>query len=352
MKILFVGLGGIGQRHVRNLRHLLGSDVDIIAYRTRRQTHVITPELNADSNRNVEMEYSIQVSLDLNEALSQNPTIAFICNPSNLHVSVAEACIERGCDIFVEKPLSDSMDGLVKLVRNAADLKRVAMVGYQLRFHPCLKKIAEVVQSGSLGNLLAIRATVGEDLTRWHPYEDYRNMYASSGNLGGGVVLSQIHEIDYLYSLFGLPEQVFAVGGHWSDLEIDVEDTASILMTFRVGNRSLPVHLHQDYLQWPPNRQCELIGDRGKAVMDLRTPSVTIFKRDNDTPEIHTFPDFERNQLFLDEMRHFLDCVRTRRKPVVDLKDGLQSLKMALAAKQSMQTHMPVDMEDFDLGTL
>lgn len=344
MKVLLIGLGGIGQRHARNLRNLLGSEVDIIAYRTRRQTHVVTPELAADTSRNVEQEYSIQVFSNLKEALSENPSIAFICNPSNLHLSAAEACIERSCDIFVEKPLSDSLDGVENLVRRAADQRCIAMVGYQLRFHPCLKKTAEIIQNGSLGNLLAVRVTVGEDLTRWHPYEDYRQMYASRANLGGGVVLSQIHEFDYLYSLFGLPKQIYAVGGRWSDLEIDVEDTASTLMNFHHNGHSLPVHLHQDYLQWPPSRQCEIIGDRGKAVMDLRVPCVTVFKRDRDTPETQTFPEFDRNQLFLDELRHFLDCIKTRRKPIADLTDGLQSLRMALAAKESMKTGLPIEL--------
>ena len=104
------------------------------------------------------------------------------------------------------------------------------MVGYQLRFHPCLHKLAEIVHSGILGNLLAVRATIGEYLPAFHPFEDYRQMYASRADLGGGVVLSQIHEFDFLYSLFGLPNRIYAMGGHWSELEIDVEDTASILM--------------------------------------------------------------------------------------------------------------------------
>jgi len=344
MKILFLGLGGIGQRHLRNLRFLLGPDPDIVAYRVRRQMHVLTPDLRADSSRNIEEEYSIRVFHDLNEALALNPNLAFICNPSNMHLLAAQACIRAGCDIFVEKPLSDSLDGAASLIRSAADQKRVGMVGYQLRFHPCVRKMTDAIQSGILGNLLAVRASIGENLTKWHPFEDYRQMYASRADLGGGVVLSQIHEFDYLYSMFGLPDRIYAVGGRFSDLEIDVEDTASILMTFRVNGRPLPVHLHQDYLQWPPSRQCEVIGDRGRAIMDLRSLTVTIFEHDRDSPEVSSFAGFERNQLFLNELNHFLECVKTRRKPIVDLKDGLQSLRMALAAKESMATGLPVEL--------
>ena len=344
MRILFIGLGAIGQRHLRNIRSLLGNAADVIAYRVRRQTHVVTPTMNADPNRNVEQEYSIRAFSSLDEALEQKPEIAFICNPSSLHIPVTLACIRAGCDVFIEKPLSDSLQGTEDLARVASETKRVAMVGYQVRFHPCLTKLAEIVQGGTLENLLAETSTIGEYLPNWHPYEDYRQTYAARADWGGGVVLTQIHEFDFLYSLFGLPSRVYAIGGHWSELEMDVEDTASILMECTVAGRPLPIHLHQDYLQSPPSQQCEVIGDRGRAIMDLRAVTVTLFTRNIDTLVIHNFSGFERNQLFVDELSHFLDCVKTRRKPVVDLADGLQSLRMALAAKRSMSTRMPVEL--------
>jgi predicted dehydrogenase len=350
MKILMVGLGGIGQRHTRNLRALLGESAEIIAYRVRRQTHVVTPTMGADITRNVEDVYSIRSYSTLQEALTEKPDIAFICNPSNLHVPIALDCIRAGCDVFIEKPLSNSLDGTGELVRVADERKCVVMVGYQLRFHPCLRKLAEIVHSGTLGNLLSVRATIGEYLPNWHPYEDYRQMYAARADLGGGVVLSQIHEFDYLYSLFGLPRVLYALGGKWSDLEIDVEDTASILMEFAIEGRQLPVHLHQDYLQSPPSRQCEVIGDRGRIVMDLHALTVTVYARGQATPEVHSFAGFDRNQLFLDQTKHFLDCVKTRQSPVVDLKGGLQSLRMALAAKQSLLTRQPVELESVREG--
>jgi predicted dehydrogenase len=342
MKILMVGLGGIGQRHTRNLRALLGDSAEFIAYRVRRQTHVVTPTMGVDACRNVEDEYSIQVFSNLDDALEEKPDVAFICNPSSLHVPAALACIRAGCDVLIEKPLSDSLQGTQELIRAAAENNRIAMVGYQLRFHPCLRQLAQTVQSGVLGNLLAIRATIGEYLPNWHPYEDYRQMYASRADQGGGVVLSQIHEFDYLYSLFGLPSRIYALGGHWSDLEIDVEDTASVLMECSVDGRRLPIQLHQDFLQSPPSRQCEVIGDRGRAVMDLHALTVTLFTRGNPTPVVYSYAGFDRNQLFLDQTARFLECVIERKRPIVDLQDGLQSLRMALAVKKSITTHQPV----------
>jgi predicted dehydrogenase len=344
VKVLIIGLGSIGQRHTRNLRALLGDSVEIIAYRVRRLTHVITPAMDADPERNVEDVYKIRVFHSLEDALAEKPDVAYICNPSSMHVAVAHACLVAGCDIFLEKPLADSLAGTAELVDLARKHKRIAMVGYQWRFHPCIIQLTEIVRSGVLGNLLGVRTTIGEYLPNWHPYEDYRTTYAARADLGGGVVVTQIHEFDYLYSLFGLPSRVYAVGGHWSDLEIDVEDTASVLMEVPFGSRVLPVQLHQDFLQFPPSRQCEIIGDKGRAVMDLSSLTVSLYTLGHSEPEVFRIENFDRNTLFLDQARHFLHCVETREKPVVDIVDGIQSLRMALAVKQSIAEHKPVDL--------
>ena len=252
MKILMVGLGGIGQRHLRNLRALLGERAEILAWRVRRLSHVVTPTLQSDESRDVEQVYDIRVFDSLDAALAEQPHVAFICNPSSLHIASALACVRAGCDLFLEKPVSHNLDGLAELLQAVEAHRRVVMVGYQLRFHPCFLALQRAVRERRLGDLLAVRSHVGEYLPGWHPYEDYRQMYASRADLGGGVLVTQIHEFDYLYALFGVPRRLFALGGHWSHLEIDVEDAASTLMEFQFGGRLLPVHLQQDYIQRPP----------------------------------------------------------------------------------------------------
>jgi predicted dehydrogenase len=344
LKVLFIGLGGIGQRHVRNLRTLLGANVEILAWRVRRLSHVVTPTLQADESRDVEQVYGIRVFDTLSSALAEQPALAFICTPTSLHVPAALACLRAGCDLFLEKPVSHNLDGLADLQRAAHEGSRVVMVGYQLRFHPCFLNLRNILQSQLLGNLLAVRAAVGEYLPAWHPYEDYRQMYASRADLGGGVIVTQIHEFDYLYALFGPPKRLFSISGHWSRLEIDTEDAASTLMEFQVAGRALPVHLQQDYLQCPAARTCEVIGDAGKAIMDLPALSVTRYDQEGNLAEESHWKGFDRNQLFLDEMTHFLRCVETRSKPEVDLNDGIWSLRMAVAARESMAAGRSVEL--------
>ena len=353
LKVLVVGLGAIGQRHVRNLRALLGDDVDILAYRVRRLPHLVTPNLETVPGSSVEAEYNVRVLARLEDALAERPGMAFICNPTSLHVPVALMCVRAGCDLFIEKPVSHDLAGVPELIDEATRHGRIVMVGYQLRFHPCVRALQQLIDARSFGSILSVRAVVGEYLPGWHPYEDYRELYAARADLGGGVILSQIHEFDYLYALFGVPRRLFAIGGHLSQLEIDVEDVASTLMEFVVDGHILPVHLQQDYLQRPPSRSCELLGSHGKVLMDLASVSLTGYDVDGVASTRQSWDQWGRNDAYLNELRHFLDCVQTRRRPVVDLIDGIASLRMALAAKESMATGSMIELGDsqgFTLG--
>jgi predicted dehydrogenase len=348
MKILLIGLGGIGQRHARNLRTLLGPDLDLMAYRARALPGVITPELKLDSTKSVEQEYNIRRCDSLHAALGESPDVALVCNPSSLHIDTALQCAAAGCDLFIEKPLSHDLADVSRLIDAVAANHCIATVGYQMRFHPSIRQLSAILNAGAIGQLLAVRSVVGEFLPSWHGYEDYRTMYASRSELGGGVLLSQIHEFDYLYSMFGLPMRVFAIGGHWSSLEIDVEDTASILLECATEGRALPVHVQLDYVQNPPVRRCEVVGDQGKVSIDLITNETILYTGRGSECERTKVEKFERNQLFVDELKLFLECVETRRQPIVTLEDGVESLRIALAAKQSMASGRVVRLESVE----
>ena len=346
MKVLFIGLGGIGQRHLRNLQAIAGDDLEVIAYRERNSSQVISDKLVVEEGTDIQTRFGLKVFHNLKDALAENPSVAFVCNPTSMHLAAAKAVAEHGCHLFIEKALSDSLDGVEELITLAESRKLVCMVGYQMRFHPCLTALKKILKSGTLGRILAVNAEVGEYMPAWHKYEDYRQLYAARRDLGGGVIVSQIHEFDYIQWLFGSPTSVYAVGGHLSSLEIDVEDVASITMTCVQDDRNIPVHLHQDYLQRPPTRNCKVIGDQGKVVLDFIGLNLTHYGQDGEVVTHADFSGFERNQLFIDQTRHFLDCVRTGAEPCVTLRCGALSLRMALAARRSLETGQIVKLDN------
>jgi predicted dehydrogenase len=221
----------------------------------------------------------------------------------------------------------------------AADARgAIVAVGCQLRFHPALLRLRDVLGAGVLGRLVAAHVEEGEYLPGWHPYEDYRSSYAARRDLGGGVVLTQVHELDYVHWMWGLPRAVFAVGGTISELEIDVEDTASMLLEHRVDERPFPVHVHLDYLQRPPARRCRVVGADGSVDVDLLAPCLTRTDTHGAVVEQLRFPGFDRSQLFVEEMRAFLQCVADRSAPPVGLPHAVGTLQLALAARRSLVT--------------
>lgn len=339
MRVLFAGLGAIGQRHLRNLRTLAGDGLELAAYRVRRQTQIVTEAMSLDSAENVEAKYAIRVYETLNGALEEfRPELVFVCNPTSLHLDVALPAARAGAHLFIEKPLAASLEGAEELANIIEEKRLTALVGFQMRFHPCFVRLRTLVAEGALGRIHSVRARYGEYLPDFHPYEDYRQSYAAKASLGGGVVLTQIHDIDYLQALFGAPERVFAMGGHLSHLEIDVEDVASISMEMRHDGHALPVHLHQDYLSRPAVRTCSLQGESGSIEVDFRAPSLTRFGTSGEILESRTFAGFERNRMYLDLLRHLFGCLDGKETPVVNVRNAIETLKFALAARESLRT--------------
>ena len=329
MKILLVGLGSVGQRHAANLRALCGEELELIAYRVGGRRLVIAD--GAARPGDPEAEYGIRSLDDLDAALAERPDAVIVSNPSDLHVPVALAAARAGCHLFVEKPLGHSEDGLDELVGLVEEQGLVCAVGYQLRFHPGFARLAELVGSGGLGRVLSAHFEYGEHIADWHPWEDFRAGVFTGP--GGGVLLSQIHDLDIAYGLFGLPQRVFATGGARSSLGLGVEDTADVLL--ECG--PVAVHVHQDVLQRPPVRRYEVVGEEGRAVWDYLGGELRLTAAGG-AVETVSYTGIARNDLFRDELRHFLDCVAGKALPVVGVRDGAASMRIALAARRSLET--------------
>jgi predicted dehydrogenase len=344
LRILFVGLGSIGQRHVRNLRRLLGDRVELLAVRARGLTRVLTDEQVVASETGLLERYAIRALPDLPAALSERPDAVFVTNPTALHLEVASSAARAGCHLFVEKPLASDEAGLDELVDLVERKGLVALVGYQLRFHPGFARLQALIAAGRPGRVIGVRAAVGESLVDAHPYEDYRASYAARRDLGGGVLLGLSHELDYLRALFGTPRRLYAMGGRLGGLAIGVEDTASVLMELGRGERRFPAHLHLDYLQRRPLRCCEILGDAGRIVWDALAGTVDDLRPDGGCDRSAS-PDLGRNGLFLAELEHFLRCLRGEERPRVTLRDGAATVRIALAARRSLEGGEPVELE-------
>ena len=322
MKIMIAGLGSIGRRHFRNLLSL--GERNLLLYRTGNST-LPDGEL-AD----------FPVVTDLEAALSCQPEAVIVSNPTALHMDVAIPAARAGCHLLVEKPISASMDRIPELQAALAEAGVKALVGYHYRFHPGLQLLKELLDSNAIGRPLSVRVHWGEYLPGWHPWEDYRQGYSARPDLGGGVILTLSHPFDYLRWLFGEVEALWAFSGAIGDLELQVEDTAEVGFRFK---RGLLGSLHLDYYQRPPAHWLEVVGALGTLHWDNAAGVVRVYRLQiSGWEELPPPPGFERNSLFVSEMSHFLQVCRGESQPFCSLEDGIQALKIALAARVSQKS--------------
>ena len=238
--------------------------------------------------------------------------------------------------MYIEKPCSDTLDGFGKFVKTVWEKRLKVMIGCQLRFHPNLVEIKRWLDQSLIGRILYVQVDTGEYLPGWHPWENHRNSYASSKELGGGVVLTLIHEIDFIHWLLGPLVVNHAIGGMSGALELDVEDNASAMLVAR-GN--IPVMLHMDYLQQPPCRKMKIIGSKGVIAWDYYKGMAELTV-EGAKKEISILPEtWERNNLFLDIMADFLDSVCRKTVPRAPLEDGIEALRIALEIKTQIGFH-------------
>jgi predicted dehydrogenase len=331
MKTLIAGLGSIGRRHFRNLIAL--GETDLVLLRTRKAT------LPDDELAGYPVETDIHGALQ-----KHKPDAVVVANPTSLHLDVAIPAAEAGCHILLEKPVSHSLDGLDVLQKAAKKNGSKILVGFQFRYHPTLNKARELIQSGALGQVLAVHAHWGEYLPNWHPWEDYRQSYAARADLGGGVIGALTHPLDYLRYLLGEIDALWSFNGHISPLELDVEDAAEIGLKF--GNGAIG-SVHVNYVQRPPVHRLEIVGTNGTLRWDNADGILHFYQMPAPfgsyadappAPVMEAFPlpeGFDRNDLFLAQTRHFLNIARGLEEPVCTLEDGIRIQKLVQAARES-----------------
>jgi predicted dehydrogenase len=178
---------------------------------------------------------------------------------------------------------------------------------------------------------LSAQFEVASYVPDWHPYENYGELYAVRKAMGGGVVLTESHELDLAFWFFGRPHKVAAVGGKLTDHEGDAEDTAQILL-----DCGFPVSVSMCFMQRPARRSIRIGFEKGRLEWEGGETLRIHEANPGGSTEFHA-RGHERDHLFRDQMKHFLACVRGEAAPLVDVKAGWESLDMALNALEQIR---------------
>lgn len=327
MKIVLIGLGSIGQRHLRNLLHLGYSQVTVVS-----RSGILPHEFS-----------SLSVCTTLAEALAKNKFDAgIVCTPTSLHLTSLKALLQAFVpNIYIEKPVSHTYDGLAEVLQLAALYKNNIVVGYDLHFDPGMMKVKELFATNAIGKVVSINAQVGQYLPDWRPQQDYRKGMSAKKETGGGVMLDLVHEFDYLHWLMGDAKTIAAMYVNSNTLEIETEDAAEVLLQFASGAIGT---IHLDYLQQKLVRNCLITGAKGSIQWSLAQNKVWWI--DNNKKESnYSYDGFERNDRFISILQTFLSANDDVR--LTSFKQGIESLRWVLAAKQSSQQNVFIDMASY-----
>lgn len=324
-RILIVGLGSIGKRHLRLARELMPeADIRIL----RHQASNAVPD-NANG-----------CFPNIDEAIAFAPQIAIIASPATFHITTAQALAEVGVHLLIEKPLSASLDGVTQLRETCQQQGTVLLTGYNLRYLSSLQRFRDLLGECVIGRVLSVRCEIGQYLPSWRTGSDYRQGVSARNDLGGGALLELSHELDYMRWIFGEVDWVRATLSRQSGLEIDVEDTAHLTLGFApaADGSQLIGSVNLDFIRHDTTRLCTAIGENGSLRWNGLTGGVALYEAGGkEWRELFSHPH-QRDDSYLAEWQDFINCVTANKTPLITGEDGLKVLQIIEAARISAAT--------------
>lgn len=319
-RLLVVGVGSIGERHLRCFQATDRVDISIC-------------ELNADLRQQVAQRYSVKTQYaDLDSALAEPHDFAVIATPAHLHIQMAQRVVEAGLDVFIEKPLSTSVDGVADLQKLLKAKQKKAGIAYVYRAHPALAAMKADLDTGRYGKPVELVVVSGQNFPTYRPA--YRDIYYKSRATGGGAVQDALtHSMNAGEYLVGPVKALVADYAHQVLEGVDVEDTVHVITRQGsvLGNFSLNQHQ-------PANESSiTVICERGM----LRFEYQKSWYRHVTEPEgewvVGYQETLERDTLFSRQASAFLDYLDDFCPPLCSLEEGLQTLAVNLSILESVE---------------
>lgn len=318
LRVLVLGCGSIGRRHVRNLLAL-------------KVPHITAFDPAPEVLARARQDSGVETVDSLGLAWEREPYAVVISAPTQAHVSLALEAAERGCHLFIEKPLSHSRGGLDRLMAEVDRQGLVTMVGCNMRFHPGPACVKELLQEGTIGEILWARLETGSFLPRWRSAPDYRESYSASPKWGGAI-LDCIHEIDLALWFFGPAKVVGAAHLPARSIGLETDGLAEILLRHDSGVLS---SIHLNFIQRDVRRRYQIIGGEGTLDWDLMENRGRLFGPEGEPRREYCGPEgWEMNRMYLDELRHFLQALRAKRTTVNPVTQAAAALEIALTVRE------------------
>ena len=314
-RALVVG-GGIGLRHLNNLLTILPNvELRLLS------THSDISQVNKKT----------ELVADLEAARLFNPQITIVANPATYHAQVISHLASTGTAFLIEKPLAASISDAEVIKEQALLFSSLVMVGYNLRFSQSLNFFKDLIDQKKFGEVITVRADVGQDLRTWRPEVDFKNSVSAQKIIGGGVLLELSHEIDYLSWIFGDLQCLQSITGTIGHENIDVEDFCFIHFSSSTG---VPISLTMDFFRRGKNRECVVMCQDGTLRWDGIAGSVSELSAAGNWEIIKSWGD-DLAGTYVAEMKYFLDCTTTNVAPSCNPDVATRTLKIVEEIKKN-----------------
>ena len=321
--ILISGLGSVGCRHSRNFSKLgnIISGIDP------------NPERRKDSENNGIISQSYRSLLDVFSNDESKIDGVIICSPTSLHPEQIKQCLNHGLPVLTEKPLGCNLSDVDNLCKNFNHMLPYLLVGYTWRYWPALKLLRELLTKEKVGKTLFARFFISAHLADWHPWENYKDFFMSSKDLGGGALLDESHWIDQMLWFFGNPNKICGFVGNSSDLDISSDDSVDFIAIYE---DDLKVSVHLDIFGRPHEKTIQVIGSEGSILWNENDNEVKVIDHDG-KHEIFKFNE-ERNFMFEEEAKEFIDILHGNPVKTCNWEDGLRVMKIIEAVRSSQES--------------
>ena len=329
-KICLAGAGSIGRRHLRLLME-------------RNDVAMCVAEPNPMCQQAVKDEFpQVPMYLSMEEAVrAEGCEAVIIATPHGMHAKMAIQALEMGLHVFCEKPMSDSMEECVQMLKAAQKSDKVFAVGFMFRFDPFVQKVKEVIDSGRIGKIIhyssrfATYNTLRCSVTRHQEHTPY------------SLVMDCIHDSDLIYHFTGrIPDYAYSVAYKAGDLPLSSPQNF-IDTVYRYEDKSMGAHIHFNYVQHPQIHDLQIVGDKGYILGDFMSADVTVGNRETMDTEVFSSTrsgignDF--NNVYRSEWNEFLRAVRGERSPENPPEQAIVSTLLMYSQIESAETGKEVD---------
>ncbi len=328
-RIGIIGLGSIGKKHTRLLK-MLNPDFEIYALSSQID---LAPEIASLLSDRVET---------IDALIDRDLQAAFICSPAPFHLAQAQYFLNRKIPVFIEKPLSISMQGLRAFQELVTNTGVCVAIGYVLRFRPDLLSFCKAYQQGTYGKAKKVKIVYKSYLPNWRPGRDFRQTVSANRDSGGGVLLELSHELDYLRWIFGEVASVKARLNNLGVLNLDVEEQALLEVKTQSG---LTVEVDIDFISEKTQRYCQIENEQGLVTCDLIKQRIQIAHEQNSQIRQQDF-DFTPDFPFLQQLKQFLNSIQTGAAYPIGPQEGIETMRLISASKEAAVLNSSFDLAE------